>query len=449
MKTRLFIKVWENIRTSFWFVPTLMAVGSALLFVATISLDYRLDRTWANSVWYIYSGGPEGALSLLSTVAGSMITVTGVVFSITIVAFTLASSQFSPRLLRNYMRDLGNQVTLGSFIGTFLYCVLVLRTVKAVEADTFVPHVSLTVAGLLALCSLAVLIYFIHHASSSIQAEAIITQLGWELEVGAERLFPETMGEAGKAEAELTHEERAMLQRLDEAGETMMAQESRYLQAIDRNALMDFAQKHDVLLRVFHRPGNFILKGEPLVRMWPKNALEDESALRDTFVFGQQRTDTQDYEFLIQQIVEVGLRALSPSLNDPFTACSCIDRLAAALVLLAQRTLPPPYRMDKDLRLRVAIHTSTFPSLLDAAFHQLRQATGGSVAVLISLLRALAGIANVARRKEDAEALLRHGEMILRASEENVPERKDRADVLAAFTTLRATLDRREWTRSA
>ncbi len=436
MRSRLFIKTWEQVRTSFWFTPTVMALASVGLFFITISFDYELERKWANSIWYVYSGGSDGAMSLLSTVAGSMITVTGVVFSITIVAFTLASQQFSPRLLRNYMRDPGNQITLGSFIGTFLYCILVLRTVKGVKDDEFVPHVSLTIAVALALFSLAVLIYFIHHAASSIQAESIVNNLGHELTHGIKRLFPEMLGEGGRTEAELKPSELGLLERLEEAGAVLAAEDSAYLQAIDGDRVIAFAREHDAVLRVCRRPGDFVTQGSPLIRIWPLNVAEESEELREAFLFGTQRTDTQDYEFVIQQIVEVALRALSPSLNDPFTACSCLDRLTAALVLLVPREFPRPYRVDPEGGLRLALHPVTFPALLDASFHQIRQSADGSVAVLIKMLESLTVIARQVRHRDRAKALLRHGEMVLRKSEETVPEQNDRADVRARFDAL-------------
>lgn len=163
------ITYWEDIRSSFWFVPTLMAAASAVLAMCNIYLDHTLPESWRGNGW-IYSGGAEGARAVLSVIASSMITVAGVVFSITIVALTLASSQFGPRLLRTFMRDTANQVVLGTFIATFLYCLLVLRTIRGLDEREFVPHLSVTVGVLLGVASLGVLIYFIHHVSVSIQA---------------------------------------------------------------------------------------------------------------------------------------------------------------------------------------------------------------------------------------------------------------------------------------
>lgn len=189
MKTRL-LQYWENFRSSFWFVPSIMATAAALLAVVGVQLDLALKNTQVEG-WWVYRGGAEGARAVLSVVAGSMISVAGTVFSITIVALTLASSQFGPRLLRNFMRDTVNQFVLGVFTSTFLFCLLVLRTVRGIDDDQFVPHLSITLGVVLAVASLAVLIYFIHHTSVSIQVTHLISEVSRELRETIARLYPE------------------------------------------------------------------------------------------------------------------------------------------------------------------------------------------------------------------------------------------------------------------
>ena len=163
---------WDELRTSFWFVPSVMAAAAVVLSLATIHLDKAtIYDNWIATLGWTFTRGPEGSRAVLSTVAGSMMTIASVTFSITIVALQLASSQFGPRLLRNFMRDRGNQVAMGTFIATFTYCLLILRTINGTQGEQFVPHISVTVGLLLALFSLGVLIYFIHHAAESIQAE--------------------------------------------------------------------------------------------------------------------------------------------------------------------------------------------------------------------------------------------------------------------------------------
>ena len=196
MKTKL-INLWEALHTSFWFLPALMTFAAIGLSFATIALDWVVQESLLKRVALVWIGGIEGARQLLSTIAGSMITVAGVVFSITIVVLALASSQFGPRLLRNFMRDRGNQVVLGTFIATFTYCLLVLRSIHGGDGTPFVPYISVSLGIALALVSVAVLIYFIHHVSVIIQAPTVIAMVAAELEDGIERLFPEKLGQGG------------------------------------------------------------------------------------------------------------------------------------------------------------------------------------------------------------------------------------------------------------
>jgi uncharacterized membrane protein len=176
MQIRL-IKYWEDLRSSYWFVPGAMAVGAILLSFATIALDGYFRAEVLRSLGFIWSGGPEGARGLLQAVAGSMITVAGVTFSITMVALSFASSQFGSRLLRNFMSDTGNQVVLGTFVATFIYCLLVLRTVRSGDDAEFIPYLSVTVGLVMALVSLMFLIYFIHHMALTMQAPYVIGEL--------------------------------------------------------------------------------------------------------------------------------------------------------------------------------------------------------------------------------------------------------------------------------
>ena len=192
---------WDYLRGTYWAVPSAMAAAAVGLSVAMIQLDEATTATMLERWSWVYTGGPEGARAVLSTIAASMITVAGVTFSITIVALTLASQQFGPRLLKNFLRDLGNQIVLGTFVSTYLYCLLVLRTVRGSDAEEFVPHLAVTVGVVLAILSLGVLIFFIHHVATSIQASRIIANVANDLELAIERMFPDAIGEDAGAAA--------------------------------------------------------------------------------------------------------------------------------------------------------------------------------------------------------------------------------------------------------
>ncbi len=409
MKSRL-ANEWQQIRASFWFVPVLMALSAALLSVVTLTLDGTPELLPRDSVWF-WSGGPEGARDMLSTIAGSMITVAGIAFSVTIVALTLAANQFGPRLLRNFMRDPGNQVVLGTFVSTFLYCLLVLRMVRDVDGAGFVPHISVTVAVALAIASLGVLIYFIHHVSVSLQVENLASGIARELAEVIEELFPEKLGISPEPATRRGFS-------IPEAGGDEMrvpvAERSGYLQAIENENLLEIAEKHDLVLCVHRTPGEFIRDGSSLVTAWPAERCGEEvaEAIAGMFVIGRHRTPTQDVKYSMQQLVSIAARALSPSINDPFTATTCIDWIGNALGQLAEREIPSRFRLDRKGGLRVIVPPMTFPELADVAFNQIRQFGYGHVAVMLRLLESIETNGSRVSRPEDRAALARHAEWI-------------------------------------
>ena len=442
MRTRL-ATLWERLRTNFWFVPALLTAAAAALAFGMVWMDHAIGDRRLDAAAWIYTGSAEGARSLLSTLASAMITVAGVVFSITIVALTLASSQLGPRLLRNFMRDLGNQVTLGTFIATFVYCLLVVRSVRGSSGAEFVPHVSVSVAIALALTSLGVLIYFIHHAATSIQAPNVIAAVGAELEQAIDRIFPETIGvEAVPGAGDL--DDAASPSTGQSEARPVASEGTGYVQVIDEERLMGLAVEHDVVVHLLRRPGHFVAPHLPIASVRPAARCDDTlaAAIRDTAVVGSQRTVAQDVEFAIDQLVEVAVRALSPGVNDPFTAIQCVERLGAALARLADRRIPSPYRRDAAGRLRVIAYPWTFEALLDAALNQIRQHARSSVAVSMALLQAIASVAARVRRPADRAALLAQAEIIAGQASCAAPEPRDRADLRRCYEASLAALAR-------
>jgi uncharacterized membrane protein len=421
---------WDDLRTSFWFLPTLMVVAAVLLSLFTIHLD-RVSgaQNWIATLGWTYTRGPEGSRALLSTVAGSMMTIASVTFSITVVALQLASSQFGPRLLRNFMRDRGNQVALGTFIATFTYCLLVLRTVNGSENEPFVPHIAVTVGLLLALTSLGVLIYFIHHTAEAIQAENVIANVGRELDRQLDRLYPEELGEAALP-ATASVEKPQIPESFERESRPVFSSRAGYLQAIDTNRLLKLASGCNGLVWIGRRPGRFFVEGAELARVWPADRLDDDLAdsIRGAFLIGPRRTRTQDVEFVIDQLVEVGVRALSPGINDPFTAISCIDRLGEALVVLAGRSIPSPYRLDEEGHLRVVTDLSTTTGIVNACFDLLRQAGRASTAVSFRLLETIAEVARHTQNPTFRKALQRQAEAIICGCRETLPDPDDRQE---------------------
>lgn len=419
--------LWESLRTSYWFVPTLMTAGSIGLSFASVHFDGQVTTKWVRTVGWIWAGSPEGARQVLSTIAGSMMTVAGVAFSITIVALTLASSQFGPRLLRSFVRDLGNQIVLGTFVSTFVYCLLVLRTVRGGDGAEFVPYLSVTLGVVFALASLGVLIYFIHHVASAIQAEHLIASVAHELRDAIGHMFPEKMGEPGPEAHEIPEEAPA---ETGAGGAAVEASQSGYVQAIDHEELMSIACAEDLVLEILRIPGRFVIEGRALVRVWPPGVSKTlEDSIRGTFILGRRRTPAQDPEYAVHSLVEIGARALSPGINDPFSAMTCLDWLGAALSELARRKIPSRYRYDDQGRLRVIVDGTDFPEMADAAFNQIRQYGRDSVSVLLRLLDTIAAVAEHVRRTEDRACLRKHADKVVADARETLVNKLDLQEV--------------------
>ncbi|WP_240611623.1 DUF2254 domain-containing protein [Roseovarius nitratireducens] len=340
-----------------------MATAVSLILLNTL---YASRLGWFSE--WTYAFDPGSARAILSAIAGSMITVAGVTFSMTMLTLQLASSQFGPRMLRNFMRDRGNQIVLGTFLSTFVYCLFVLASVRGAGGASFVPLIAVIFGIILAVASLAMLIYFIHHIATSIRIETILAKLADEACQTVEWVFPEH----GRIPALLPEEPiaEALPPDFDDDSRSVVASASGYIQWIDLNRLLQVASECDLVVRVEGRVGNFVANGGPLVVASPYGRLSDSVAesLADAFSLGQQRTPDYDIEFSLRRIVEIAQRALSPGVNDPTTALYCLDRLGEVLGLLADRRFPSGRIRDEDMELRVVFEPVCFADLACSAF---------------------------------------------------------------------------------
>jgi len=416
---------WEAARSSFWFLPAVLTVAAVGLSFATVAID-RATAPGSHVFGWTYRGGPDGARGVLGTIAGSMIAVAGVVFSTTMVALSLASSQLGPRLLRNFIRDRGNQFVLGTFVATFVYCLLVLRTVNGTEGDVFVPEVGVTAGVALALASVGVFIYFLHHAAVSIQASTVVARVGDELTAAIDDLYPGGVGdgaEPGEVPAA----------GVPQASVTVETEEAGYVLRVDADALVRTAAERDLVVHLAHPLGRFVRPGDALMRVASPAGgpdVETRAALRAAVVVGPTRTGHRDIEFALRQLTEVAVRALSPGVNDPFTAVECVNRLGEAFVRLAGRAFPSPYRLGPDGRLRVVAPVHAFPDLLAGAVEPIRHHARGSPQVLAALIEASVAVSANASRLADRDAVARLIAQVVRAAEA-LPEPDDQARLKA------------------
>ena len=402
----------DTLGSSYWFLPSLMALAAIVSSFLIVRVDQQSELMWLRNLGFVFLNQPEGARSLLSTVAGAMIGVAGTTFSITLAVLTLTSQQFGPRLLNTFMHDKGNQVVLGTFVATSLYCLLVLRTVRDASetaGPAFVPHLAITVAALLAVLSLAVFIYFIHHTANSIQVATILARISEDLEGLIQKLYPENASH----EESLPERYPPPLPEPLEAG-TLRADKSGYLQAVDERGLLAFAKKHRVLVRSLHLPGTFVVIGRPVALLWPDEALDEGLAerLRRSFTFGSRRTQVQDLDFLFDQLTEVALRALSPGINDPITALRCVDRIGQGLSRLAARKQPSALRYDEKGKLRLVLPEFDMEALVANTLGAIRRFSGDNLLVALHLLGTVQVLLELTEHTTLQRALLREARLV-------------------------------------
>jgi uncharacterized membrane protein len=357
---------WFQLRGSLWFVPALLTAGAALLALLTVEIDLRLRLDRQAGTDWLFGGGAEGARGVLSAIAGTMITVTALVFSITVVALQLAASQLTPRVLRTFMSDRGNQVVLGFFIGTFTYALLVLRSVRAPleQRGGFVPAISVSVAIVLALVCVGLLIYFIHHGANSMRVSVVVDRVAAMTLGLVDELYPE------ERQGRTTTLADPMVP--DESLVPVHAGAAGYLQALDEEALVALARERAMTIRIEPCVGDFVLQGSQIASVLPAVDPDSEDAIRDALRLGFERTAQADVEFGIVQISDIAVKALSPGINDPNTAMTCTDRLAELLVTVAGRLPAGDLRVRAEGDGRLLLPGPSFDRLVAVAFGRIR-----------------------------------------------------------------------------
>jgi uncharacterized membrane protein len=399
-----------RLRSTYWFVPAAVTVLSMGLAIGLVYLDRSLgtDAWWLS---WVYGGGADGARALLSAVAGSVITVVSVTFSVLVVALTVSSQHFGPRLLNNFMHDNAAQAVLGTFTGTFAYCLIVLRTVTGELDDgpAFVPHVAITAGVLLTLVSVGMLIFYVHHVAVALQVSQITANVASELEGAIGRLYPDPFG----GSIDLAEPDPPPVP--DDAVH-ITANASGYVQHLDAAAVLAIAGRHDTVIWIIARPGAFVTPGSAVAAVHPppRDLQALQRSFRRALTLGADRTARQDAAFAIQQLVEIALRALSPGVNEPFTAVTCVDRLRQGLTLLMSRRVPSAVRLDDAGRRRVVAPPLSVSELLELAFDPIARHTGQEITVALRLLEALDQLRLAAQRPDQRAAVAAATDMTFR-----------------------------------
>ncbi len=413
--------VWEWLSTSLWFLPALMTVA-AVAFGALAARLHVPPAMMPASAWWLNTGTAADASRLLSSLLTALVTMATLAYSITMVVLTLAAGQLGPRLIRSFMSDRRTQFMLGVYLGSIAYFVWVLRILRADMPEPSVPHLAVTFATLLFLLSVFTLVLFIHHLARSIVSDTVIARVGTQLDHEICRQLPER----GPEDAEGTEAEP------DTAGwAAICLPRGGYVQTVAIQALVDAAAACDVAIVLEVRPGHHVLAGGRLGLVSHAGALEKglREAIQGSILIGAERTPVQDMEYSVRQLVEVALRALSPGINDPFTAIAVVDRLAQSLALLMQRAEPRRVWRDGDGIVRLTLPVSGFDGIADAAFNQIRQSAEGHADVLIRLIEGLGALAEHTHAESQRAALRRHVRMAHDAAHRTLGEPADLAVV--------------------
>lgn len=407
MITRL-LTIWYAVRSSLWALPlTMVVVACALAFVA-LNVDLPIG---GGSVWFLFSGSAEQAPEFLSSLVTAMITMATLAVSITMVVLTLAAQQLGPRLIGNFMSDRRTQITLGLFIATVVYLLLVLR--GAYGQGKSVPNLAVTGGTLLVLICLATLLLFVHHLAHAIVADNVIDRVGAQLDADIARLLPEESEEQPEAPADLS--KRGASVHIDRGG---------YVQAVDFQSIVSAAAAVDATVQLEIRAGQLTVPSDLVAHVAPERAATDElcRAITNAVVVGRERTAVQDLEFSIRQLVEVALRALSPGINDPYTAIAVLDRLTLSLSRVMRRGPAKSVWTDGDDTVRLIAPVSTFDGITDAAFNQIRQQALPSV--LMRMAECIGQLLHQAK-PADRPALKKHLQLVLRAAHRSFKEKED------------------------
>ncbi|BDD01683.1 hypothetical protein PEPS_39630 (plasmid) [Persicobacter psychrovividus] len=420
--------IWGLMQGSFWLVPIIIIIIGIGFACLLLLIDYAVEIQPTGPFEYFFSGNADASRTVLSIVSSAMIGLAGTVFSITLVALTLASSQFGSRLLRNFMHDRLNQVVLGTYISTYLYCLIILRTVRAKDPFTFVPNFSVLFAVFLAFGNIILLVIFIHHIAESIRADRVVADIYLNLSRNIQLMFPKD-GNSLWRKDEHAKFQKACAQKYHTSIH-ITARQSGYLQAVDYDHLCNSVQQLDGMIRLHYKGGDFIIEGTTIAELQliapvdtGKLAVFDKA-----MVYGEERTNTQDPEYAIHQLVEIAARALSPGINDPFTAISCIDYLTAHLRNLAQLPFDAPYMLDCNQEPRVLAKAHRFDAILHAAFDIIRECAEGNPAILIRMAERLTGLREMVIEKEQAQAVDEYLGVIQSAGERSLVEQKDLED---------------------
>ncbi|MCA8998595.1 MAG: DUF2254 domain-containing protein [Planctomycetaceae bacterium] len=427
------IAVWDSWRTSFWFIPSIATAFAVLAGILLPVVDEKFGDPILEAFPFIETTS-SASRTTIAAMAGALFTVTGVIFSVTMVTLSLTTSQFGPRLLRTFMDNSVSQITLGVFLATSVYCLLVLRAVRTVEGEVFVPNVSTAIGVLASVSSLVLLIVFVQFVANSIQAENVIRAVADDLRYAINTLYPEPIGEGEEVDRPSANSDPGEVFS-PQSATTLYSDYEGYVQGIDIPSAMESARSVDGTLKLLRRPGDYVAIGIPVLAIESQEEISEHkrAELLGALIVGRRRTPRQDLLCAVDELVEVAVRALSPGINDPFTAMTCVDALSGCLHLMAGRKIPSPYCYDDDGTIRALVERVTFDEAMSHAFDLIRHDSRDSPVVLRRLLEAYARILKGTKRRTDQICVRMHAKLVVETAEQFCQERYEVDRVREAY----------------
>ncbi|OQW37299.1 MAG: hypothetical protein A4E19_14150 [Nitrospira sp. SG-bin1] len=392
-------RLLDRVQRHDWIVPFAMVLSAVILAFSMDALD-RLVDSRLRPMWWLFSGGQTTARQLLSATAAAMVAIVTMSFSITVTAVTFIAQHYGTLAIRTFMRNLTTQFVMGSFLATLVYSLLVLRLVHSAGNDEAVPRIAVTLGILLALVSFGMLVYFLYHMSENMDAPNLVAAIGWNLERVIHRTTEPLDGEADKEDSPAPQMIGSSIVTADSTG---------YVRMIDHERLLALARRHGAVIRLEFGVGHFVRQGDNLATIGgPSSIGVPAHAVRKAVPMESKRTLEEDIELGLNQLVQVAIRGLSPGRNDTFATMLCLDRLGAALSLLAERRFPPAVQRDGEGRPRLVTRPVTFADLVDRSFEQIHSFGGETTVIAARMLQTMRTVAVHTRRPADRASLRRH-----------------------------------------
>ncbi|MBY6706298.1 DUF2254 domain-containing protein [Rhodococcus sp. BP-241] len=428
---------WVRLQGTFWFVPAVLGVVAVVLAQLLVALDrWLLDRGIGIGGSLLYHVGASGSRDILGAIGGSMLGVAATSFSITISVLATASSTYGPRLVRNFMADRGNQVVLGIFGATFLYALMVLRSIRSLDSDgdVFVPDIAVNVAVLLAVLDVGVLVYFIHHIAQSIQVATLSSRVRDELSAAVDELYPTEPPPDAASDSEVT---------LPEHVDTVRAPRSGVVVDVDEDAALSSAVDADAVVVLLCRPGEHVIEGDAIAESRRWSGSSSASHLREiesAVEIGDERTPQHDIEFAVEQLAEMAVRALSSGTNDPYTARNALDDLSVGMATLVGRPPPCGARTDDAGTVRIVLRRVPVVDLIDHALGAVRIYAMASPMVVAAGIRMAERLGAAATATASIDRVRYHLDLLDEACRREMTDPAGRASCLDQIDRARGRL---------